>query len=138
MDGRWSPVDAEHAQLVLDAPADHVFFREGDPADEMYFVLSGSVTIRKGVLELARIGPGSFFGEMSFLLGSDRTAGAVALAPCRCVRIHARNFDQLSREYPDTVRTMLVEMAARLRATSELARGGPAIPREADEIIAVP
>jgi CRP-like cAMP-binding protein len=84
----------------------------------MFHLLAGSVGIRKGDREIARIGPGGFFGEMTFLLGQERSADAVALGPCRCVVVRRRTFDLLLREFPDTVHAMLVEMASRLRDTS--------------------
>jgi CRP-like cAMP-binding protein len=61
------------------------------------------------------VGKGSFFGEMTFLLGMDRSASAVALEPCRCVVVHGKNFEALLREFPGIVREMLEEMARRLR-----------------------
>jgi CRP-like cAMP-binding protein len=81
----------------------------------MFFVLGGTISIRKGGQELARVGKGSFFGEMTFLLGMDRSASAVALEPCRCVVVHGKNFEALLREFPGIVREMLEEMARRLR-----------------------
>jgi hypothetical protein len=105
-------------RLILEAPAGWVFCREGEPGDEMFFVLAGTVSIRRGGLELARVGKGTFFGEMTFLLGMDRSATAVALEPCRCVVVHGKNFETLLREFPDIVREMLEEMARRLRDNS--------------------
>jgi membrane protein len=120
MENRWGPRFTGRRELLLDVPEGHVFFQEGEAGAEMFYLLTGSVGIRKGEGEIARIGPGSFFGEMAFLLGQDRTAGAVALAPCRCVVVHTRNFHILLREFPETVRMMLVELATRLRDTTEL------------------
>jgi membrane protein len=105
-------------RLILEAPAGWVFCREGEPGDEMFFVLAGVVSIRKGGRELARVGKGTFFGEMTFLLGMVRSASAVAVEPCRCVVVHGKNFEALLREFPGIVREMLEEMARRLRDDS--------------------
>ena len=56
-----------------------VLFHEGDPGDEMFLVRRGTVLVSKvvkGKVEqlLNRIGPGEFFGEMSLLDGSPRSA----------------------------------------------------------------
>ena len=80
------------------------------------------MSIRKGEREIAVIGPGKFFGEMTFLLHINRSATAVALTDCECIVINAHNLDALMREFPDTIREMLVEMAHRLQDTSEIAR----------------
>jgi membrane protein len=98
------------------------FFQEGEPGSEMYHILSGSVSIRKGDAEMAVIDPGNFFGEMTFLLGSRRSATAVAREDCECIVINPQNLDALMREFPDTIRDMLVEMAQRLQKTSEMVR----------------
>jgi len=121
MEGKRIPGFHGGRRFLLEVPAGHVFFQEGEPGDEMYYMLSGSVSIRKGLGEIARIGPESFFGEMTFLLGQERSATAISSAPCQCVVIHARNFPLLMREFPDTAKVMLVEMASRLRDTSERA-----------------
>jgi len=123
MESRGGAGVAGADRFLLEAPQGHVFFTEDATGEEMYYVLSGSVTILKGGRELARIGPGAFFGEMTFLLGQRRSATALAAVPSRCVVIHARNFNQLLVQFPDTVRVMLVEMAMRLRETNEKASG---------------
>jgi CRP-like cAMP-binding protein len=56
---------------------------------------------------------------MTFLLGLNRAATAVALEPCRCVIIHSHNFEALLQEFPGIVREMLVEMASRQRLELE-------------------
>ncbi len=104
--------------LMAQVPVRGVFFDEGDLSGEMYHVLKGSVSLSKGDQELAVIGPGAFFGEMSFLLGLPRSATAIALEDCECLVIHEGNIDTLMREFPDLLRGMLVEMARRLRETS--------------------
>ena len=58
-------------------------FREGDSADSLYVVLSGSVMISKyipgaGDEALAFLGRGDYFGEMALLDGQKRSAGAKA------------------------------------------------------------
>lgn len=108
--------------LMTQIPSGGVCFHEGETGGEMYHVLKGSVSIRKGDQELAVIGPGAFFGEMSFLLNMPRSATAVAKEDCECLVIHEENIDTLMREFPDILRGMLTEMARRLRETSEIGR----------------
>jgi CRP-like cAMP-binding protein len=114
MDGRGSVPFKGDTRLVLEAPAGWVFFQEGDPGEEMFFVLGGAVSICREGRQIALIGKGKYFGEMTFLLGMERSATAVALEPCRCVIIHSHNFEALLLEFPEIVREMLVEMAFRL------------------------
>ena len=118
LQGRGGLPLADSRHLLLEVPEGWVFFDQDDPGQEMYFVLSGVVSIRRDGRELARIPKGKFFGELTFLLGQDRSASAVALEPCRCVVVHGQNFEALLVEFPGIVREMLVEMAARLREQS--------------------
>ena len=118
--------ETERAQVLIIGQVrsfarEEVIFREGDAGTDMFHLLQGSVGIGKHGHEIARIGPGRSFGEMTFLLGMDRSATATALEPCRCVVVNSLTFNRLQRDYPDTVRVMLVEMAGRLRDTSERA-----------------
>ena len=59
--------------------------RQGDPGRSMFVVCAGDlrVSIEPGHAEVARLGPGSFFGEMSLLLGNPRTATVSAITDCR-------------------------------------------------------
>jgi YihY family inner membrane protein len=122
LEGRRGLPLADSRHLLLEVPEGWVFFEQDDPGQEMYFLLSGTVGIRRDGRELARIGKGSFFGEMTFLLDQERSAGAVALEPCRCVVVHGQNFEALLVEFPGIVRRMLVEMASRLREQSMAGR----------------
>src|SRR5262249_36287689 len=52
---------------------------EGDPGQTFYVVASGSVSILTGRgVEVTRLGPGKYFGEMSLLTGEPRSATVVA------------------------------------------------------------
>jgi CRP-like cAMP-binding protein len=61
-----------------------VIFHEGDPADSLHVVASGAVKIVLSSDEgeeaiIATLHPGDFFGELSLLDGSPRSATAVAV-----------------------------------------------------------
>jgi len=64
-----------------------LIFSEGDPASNIYFIDSGQVAIfiQKFTAqeEVAKLGPGDYFGEMAFFCQDKRTASAVALADTR-------------------------------------------------------
>lgn len=76
-------------------------FREGDPGDSLYVVLGGEIRISKqipGVGEeaLAILERGGFFGEMSLIDGSPRSATAKAhAADTKVLRISKERLDEL-------------------------------------------
>ena len=94
-------------------------FREGEAGAEMYYVLEGGVALTKGGQTLRTMGPGDFFGEMSMLIQTERTAGAAAGPDgARLAAITRDNFDMILRENPGIVLAILREMATRLKTTS--------------------
>jgi len=62
--------------------------RQGDDSAEMFIVEAGSVVVTRrradldDEVELAKLGPGMFFGEMALVAGEGRTATVRALTPC--------------------------------------------------------
>lgn len=97
--------------------AGEIFFTEGDRGDEMYVVRAGSVAMRRGERELHVMREGEYFGELSMLLGSPRSATAEALEDGEVVVIRREHFDTMLREQPEMALPLLRELAERLRAT---------------------
>lgn len=80
-------------------------FREGDPADGLYVIESGAVSIVREavgqpVQRLARLGPGGFFGEMGLLDDGRRSASAVVSEAARLLHVRKENLKALLRERP--------------------------------------
>jgi voltage-gated potassium channel len=111
--------------------AGQVIAAAGEPADAMYFVVSGEV-----VAELPertfRFGPGDFFGERALLHKTRRTATMSAVTPCRLLMLGAGDFASLLKRHPEVaakvheiarVRLMEIE-GAREIAQAELDEAG--------------
>jgi len=99
-------------------PGENVFV-ENEPGDEMYFVFDGHVDLLKSGRLLKRIGPGEYFGEMSMLINTPRTATATVVADdTRLIAVKSGNFEAIMRENPDIVLALLKEMAERLKTTN--------------------
>jgi small-conductance mechanosensitive channel len=103
--------------------------REGQSGQSMYIVAAGQVRV---VLEatksqVATIGAGGYFGEMSLLTGDPRTATVVAEGDVRVLEIDADVFRQIGDVSPHTVEQVGVAAATRraelnaLRATAKSA-----------------
>jgi putative ABC transport system ATP-binding protein len=52
--------------------------RTGDPGEEFFLVSDGAVDVVRADREVARLGPGDFFGEVSLITGEPRNATVVA------------------------------------------------------------
>ncbi|MCA9543791.1 MAG: cyclic nucleotide-binding domain-containing protein [Myxococcales bacterium] len=85
------------SELKLYEPGDLVF-GEGSPGDSFFVVIEGRVGIRKGEVELARLGPGGHFGEMAIMDKGPRSATVMALMPSRLIRVGRKPLFRLMRK----------------------------------------
>ena len=110
----------------------HVLCREGDEGNYMYIVLSGTVAVSvsagdSGEVEVSRIGPGSFFGEMSIIQQDVRSATCRALSECSLFSLDAAGFSKLMHDDPvvatKIMRRMLNTASERLEKTGSFLSG---------------
>lgn len=102
-----------------------VLFYEGSPADEMYYVKSGTLIITKRVLnksiKLGEVGPGEYISERAILgEGLPRAATAEAYTDCEVVMIDKKQCRKYGESLPPFIRRMLEKMATRLYQTNEI------------------
>ena len=79
-------------------------FARGDQGDELFLIRKGEVRIllpldEKHIHHIATFGRGTFFGEMSFLDGSVRSASAVAYTDSDLYVLSRKTFDNLAGEH---------------------------------------
>jgi NTE family protein len=96
-------------------------FREGDAADALYVVVSGSIGI--SVLDgsgrarrLARVAPPETVGELAFLADGARSATATALRDARLLRLTRGAFEDLARQVPGLMPYLARLLARRMHA----------------------
>ena len=100
---------------VLDAAAGTVFTRRGEPGDEFFLILDGTVNVHVSEEKSVPLGPGAFFGEMSLLDGGTRSATVVSETPTRLLVVNRKNFSLLCREVPDLTKILSVTLSLRVR-----------------------
>lgn len=83
---------------VRKLPAGHVLFKDGDPGRECFFIEQGEVRIEKDGHLLSLLGPGSAFGEMSFLDFPRRSATAIITSDASLLTMHRDRFIQLLKQ----------------------------------------
>ncbi|MFT4179740.1 MAG: cAMP-activated global transcriptional regulator CRP [Thermomonas sp.] len=106
-------------------------FRPGDPADALYYIISGSVSIIAGEddgreLVLGYIGPGEFVGEMGLFVETERRGVALRTrTACELAEIsHDRLQSLLATQANDAARllySMGAQISQRLLDTSRKA-----------------
>ena len=94
---------------------------EGDSGDAAYCVVTGEVLVWKegefGSIELARLGPGAIFGEMSMVDEKPRSASVRALCSTRVKCIRRSKFLDSFENDPDFAASLLKTLLERLRET---------------------
>ena len=86
--------------------AGQTILREGEQGLALFLILKGEVRVvqqKAGAdRELARIGPGGWFGEMAlFRDEAQRNASVIALEPTECLVLMRSYFLEVVREHPD-------------------------------------
>jgi CRP-like cAMP-binding protein len=108
-----------------------VVFEEGQPGDSLYVIAEGRIrigTVIPGVGEeaLTILSPGDFFGEMSLIDESPRSARAVAHGPAVLYPVSREHFTALLREEPSVAARLLwnlcLALTSRLRGANEKIR----------------
>jgi CRP/FNR family transcriptional regulator, cyclic AMP receptor protein len=97
-------------KTVLNLPKGSRIFKQGEPADAIYFIQSGKVgmnvlSIRGKKAALATMGPRNFVGEGCLVGHSLRVGTATALEACVVFRIERSAMLQALRQHADLAET---------------------------------
>ena len=117
-------VFARGAGRVVRYHADEVIFREGDPSDSMYIVLSGSVDIASHGKAIETIGEGRALGFASILDNRPRATTARAHEECELAVMDRRKFRYMVDEVPNFAWYVMHELTHRLRMLNEAIDSG--------------
>ena len=96
-------------------------FRENDPGDAFYLILSGSVEVFVEAIDkhLKNLGTGQFLGELSLMLGIPRTASVRALEETILFAINKEGFQKVLTERPDLSEQIIQEIVKHKEELSE-------------------
>ncbi|MEW5912122.1 MAG: cyclic nucleotide-binding domain-containing protein [Thermodesulfobacteriota bacterium] len=95
-------------------------FLEGEASAALYVLVSGELEVLKGQQVISTMSqPGDIFGEMAFLLGSERTATLRARGQVQAIRIPADKIGDFFRDFPEAVQEMSRVLALRLNRASQ-------------------
>ena len=93
--------------------------RQGLTGNAIYVILDGEAVVRRDGAELARLGRGDFFGEVSALIGVAPAADVVAASLLRCLVIPGPEIDEFLLARPAVMLRMLKVEANRIWTTLE-------------------
>jgi len=81
-------------------PNDYII-RQGEYGDCMYFLSRGEIEVLINDKQVAKLGPGSTFGETSLLIGEKRSATIHTMSHCEVYRLSKSDFDSLRSRFPE-------------------------------------
>jgi CRP/FNR family cyclic AMP-dependent transcriptional regulator len=109
----------ESLTSVLELPRGTVLAEQGTIGHEFFVIAEGSASASRSGKRLARLDPGSFFGELALLDGGERTATVTADTEISLIVLSRSEFLSLQSSAPSVAYKILVELGSRLRRIYE-------------------
>ncbi len=108
-----------HATRTELFAADEIILRQGETGSEFFILQHGEVSVLAGreggsVMEVAKLGAGAFFGEMSLMLGEPRRATIRASAECEVLVVDKDALQPILTAHPELVERIGEVLATRL------------------------
>lgn len=103
----------------LSFPAKHTIFTQGQEGRSLYIVVLGQVKVHIGSQELAQLGPGACFGEMSLFDAEPRSASVSTLANCECLMLTQQQLYDAIEETPGIAINIIRLLSRRIRELNE-------------------
>lgn len=125
--------DEEAANLMqlarmVNQPARHTVFQEGEPGDHLLVVMHGRVKVslvspegKEAILSILEAG--DVFGEMALLDGGARSATVTTMEKCSFLVIWRKDFLPFLERNPQVTFKLLAALSKRLRATNDMVGG---------------
>jgi CRP-like cAMP-binding protein len=89
---------------------DETLFREGDPGDALYVIVEGEVAVQaEGPprVEMARLGPGAFIGEVALMTDQPRSATITATSDAELLRIDRKTLSGVLAAHGEVLAAVL-------------------------------
>jgi CRP-like cAMP-binding protein len=106
------------ARAVEFSPGDRIV-TEGTPGNSFFLIRRGTATVSTGDEEVARLGPGSYFGELALIDEGPRTATVAAESQTMTVEIPSSAFKRALDTDPETSRHVYMKLREWLTAAGE-------------------
>jgi CRP-like cAMP-binding protein len=105
---------------------DEVLFLHGDEGDCMYIVNDGTFcafisSFSSNPTKVAEFGAGAFFGEMSVIDGSPRSATIVCMESGTVTAVDKAHFKSLMNSNPELAKKILITLYGRYEKTLRMA-----------------
>lgn len=103
----------------LSFPAKHTIFTQGQEGRSLYIVVKGQVRVHIGERDLAILGPGTCFGEMSLFDAEPRSASVTTVAACECLVLTQQQLYDAIEETPGIAVNIIRLLSRRIRELNQ-------------------
>jgi CRP-like cAMP-binding protein len=116
----FSDLDRPQLQAVAHTMSEESFppsqriLRQGFSGSGFFVILDGEVSVRVDGDDVARLGKGDFFGEISLLLGEPPIADIVTDGPVHALQLPGPELREFLLAYPAVMYRMLQSVSRRL------------------------
>ncbi len=100
---------------VIDIPADHNIFKEGDMANGLYIVAKGSVKVTKNGTLLKEYREKDFFGELALMDNEPRSGNATSSSECVLYLLEKSDFNRITDDIPEILKVIVQTIMTYLR-----------------------
>jgi CRP-like cAMP-binding protein len=117
----WDLLDEDNQLEWVSLPSGSVLYREGEPGDALYILVSGRlrtvVSQDEGERVVAEIGRGEMVGAMEVLNGEQRSMRVYAIRDSELIQISQDDLQRLSEKHPQIMKQMVSYADACARRT---------------------
>ena len=103
-----------HTMSEESFPAGQRILRQGFSGAGFFIILDGEVSVKVDGADIAGLGKGDFFGEISLLLGEPPIADIVATRPVQALQLAGPDLREFLLAYPPVMYRMLQAVSRRL------------------------
>ncbi|AKF08300.1 cyclic nucleotide-binding domain-containing protein [Sandaracinus amylolyticus] len=90
-------------------------FHEGDPGEDLYLVVRGTIAIEQGGVRIAELGEREFFGDLAVLDHQPRSGDALCVSDAQLLRLRGADLRELMVTRPPIVQGIVRVLVRRLR-----------------------
>ncbi|KAI1301794.1 cAMP-dependent protein kinase regulatory subunit [Halotydeus destructor] len=98
---KWERLTVADALAPIEFNDSDVIVEQGKPGDDFYIIVEGTAVVYQRrtddspQVEVGRLGPSDYFGEIALLLDRPRAATVIANGPLKCVKLDRARFERL-------------------------------------------
>ncbi len=107
--------DVAHVAGEIDFEPGAFIARQGQIETGFFLILRGRVRVVRSGEELAQLGPGEWFGELTVIDQMPRSASVIAMEPTTCLALASWDLLRLIETEPSIATALLRELSRRLR-----------------------